>query len=477
MPHDRLQVVRRIFSAQAKGASVRIAICSYSRGVGNGIAQMDDYLVRHMDRNVCSPLSIFIDTSTDGLFKRISPGRLHVSLDIALDRLPEIFRHVDIVQFNGSYDPVVCSAAEIAGKALVVEVMHNVEPGMMHQNVLCTVCVSRAVQTVQPDVGKTGLIRNGIDTRRFAPPQQRRRNPDKIVLMQPARRDKAMHISLDVLAPLIAAHWCQAEFWMVGPGQDAVPGCGSSAVKYLGVRADMERLYAEADFMVLLSREESFGLVAAEAMACGCLPIVSGDGGPAEFVEHGRDGYVIDCARPEDIIKGILQAMGARGDDEDLRHAARRKAVTMLDIGNTVREYEGLYSEMMSRSPARQPVTRRSRELAVLESRLMTLALLRRHGRSLRELVPLFAKIAASDQVLDPARLRHPNWGSVMDVVSSLAHELALHGNPGLARSFYGKLLSSRIVFPQYLQNWLASDPAPDERRKIRQALEAMGCR
>lgn len=456
---------------------MRIAICSYSQGAGNGIARMDECLVRHLDRHTFSVLYIFIDVATDGVFKMVSPGRMHVSLDIALDTLPEIFRHVDIVQFNGSYDPVVCSAAEIAGKALVIEVMHNVEPGMMHRNVLHTVCVSRTVQMVQPNASNTSVVHNGIDTHKFAPVQERQRNPERIILMQPARRDKAMHMNLDDLAPAIGALCERAEFWMVGPGQDSALGRNSSAVKYLGVRTDMETLYATADFMILLSKKESFGLVAAEAMACGCLPIVSADSGPAEFVEHGRDGYVIDCTCPEKIVRGILQAICARGDDGAMRRAARSKAVTMLDIRNVVREYEGLYVEMMSRHPVKQGTPCQDGNLAVLESRLMSLALFHKHGRSLRELLPLFAKIASSEQLLDPARLRHPYWGSVMEIASSLAHELFLSGNTELVHSFYSKLLASRIIFPLYLRNWLQSNPSPDEGRRIRQALDALGCR
>ena len=454
---------------------MKIAICSYSQGVGNGIARMDEYLLQYLDRSKFSVLYVFIDARKDGLFERVAPGRVHLSLDIALKKLPEVFKHVDIVQFNGSYDPVVCSAAEIAGKKAVIEVMHNIEPGLMHHNVCRTVCVSRAVQRAQPDAGKASVIYNGVDTQRFVP-ARKRNGPGKIVVMQPTRRDKVMHANLEDLAPRIGVHYDNLEFWMVGPGQDMAHDGKSSGVKYLGVRADMEELYADADFMLLLSKEEPFGLVAAEAMACGCLPIVSHDGGAAEFVEHLADGYLVDCTRPEGIVPAILEALDARGGDGAMRLAARRKALDMLDIKNSVRLYERLYAEMASTSAVQEHGGSLSKELPAMESRMMTLAMFRRHGRSLRELAPIFAKIALSEQVFDPARLRHVFWGDVLEIVSSVAHELFRDGNKDAVFKFYNKLFSSRIIFPRYLRNWLESNPSPDAHVRIRHALDVLDC-
>jgi glycosyltransferase involved in cell wall biosynthesis len=478
MPHDRMKVVRHIFLhclVLEKEASVRIAICSYSQGVGNGIARMDEYLLQYLDRSMFSVLYVFIDAKKDGLFERVSPGRIHLSLDIALEKLSDIFRHVDVIQFNGSYDPVVCSAAEIAGKKVVIEVMHNIEPGMMHRNVRHTICVSRTVQRAQLDVGKTSVIYNGVDTQKFVPARIRR-YPGKIVVMQPARRDKVMHANLENIAPRIFAHNGNFEFWMVGPGQDKAYDENFSAMKYLGVRADMEELYANADFMLLLSKGDSFGLVAAEAMACGCLPIVSHDGGAAEFVEHLKDGYVVDCSRPEGIVPAILDALDAR-DDDAMRLAARRKALDMLDIKHSVRRYEQLYADMVSTSCAHEHGgTCLSKELSAMESRMMTVAMFHRHGRSMCELAPIFAKIALSEQVFDPSRLRHPFWGNVLEIVASVAHEIFRDGNKDAVFRFYDKLLSSRIIFPRYLRNWQESSPTPDTCSRIQHALDALGC-
>jgi glycosyltransferase involved in cell wall biosynthesis len=67
-------------------------------------------------------------------------------------------------------------------------------------------------------------------------------------------------------------------------------------------REDLEALYRRAlvywhaagvgvDISATPERCEHFGITVVEAASAGCVPIVFGAGGPAEFVEHGRTGF------------------------------------------------------------------------------------------------------------------------------------------------------------------------------------------
>lgn len=80
-------------------------------------------------------------------------------------------------------------------------------------------------------------------------------------------------------------------------------------------RAELARLYRAADVCVHAAREETFGLVAAEAMACGTPVVSSGSGGIREVVEHGRTGLTV---APGDA-DALAAALGGLLDDDARR--------------------------------------------------------------------------------------------------------------------------------------------------------------
>jgi glycosyltransferase involved in cell wall biosynthesis len=98
----------------------------------------------------------------------------------------------------------------------------------------------------------------------------------------------------------------------------------SQQVRFLGFveHQEMPRHYQQADLFVLPSRRESFGLVLAEAMACG-LPVVATTAGAIpEVVEDGVTGILVppdDAEALADAVVSLLsdrprmQAMGAAG--------------------------------------------------------------------------------------------------------------------------------------------------------------------
>lgn len=55
---------------------------------------------------------------------------------------------------------------------------------------------------------------------------------------------------------------------------------------------------------------EGFGLSIADAMACGLVCIVGKDGGPAEFIQHGTTGFVVDGRSTGAIIETLDLLVG-----------------------------------------------------------------------------------------------------------------------------------------------------------------------
>lgn len=82
-----------------------------------------------------------------------------------------------------------------------------------------------------------------------------------------------------------------------------------NAVEFLGFISDRERdcIYRVADAAVFPSLYEPFGIVALEAMACGCSVIASHVGGLREVVEHMRNGLTVYPDDPLSIAWAVDQ--------------------------------------------------------------------------------------------------------------------------------------------------------------------------
>jgi glycosyltransferase involved in cell wall biosynthesis len=68
---------------------------------------------------------------------------------------------------------------------------------------------------------------------------------------------------------------------------------------------EIRREYARSSVFVLPSLEDGFGLVCAEAMACGLPAIVTVNAGAADIITHGKDGFVVPIRSPDAIAKHI----------------------------------------------------------------------------------------------------------------------------------------------------------------------------
>lgn len=115
----------------------------------------------------------------------------------------------------------------------------------------------------------------------------------------------------------------------------------------IGARQNPFPFVAKADALVLTSRLESFGLVLAEAMACG-TPVVSVDavGGVREVLQDGACGLLVE----RDDAQALAAAMNTIVSDGRLRkrlvEAGFRRAET-LDIRNVAREWERMIDDFL----------------------------------------------------------------------------------------------------------------------------------
>jgi glycosyltransferase involved in cell wall biosynthesis len=87
----------------------------------------------------------------------------------------------------------------------------------------------------------------------------------------------------------------------------------------------------QARLFVLSSRWEGFGLVVAEAMACGC-PVLSTDcpSGPAEILEGGRYGRLTPVGDSVEMARAIEENLDAPVDSEILTTRAREFGIDRI---------------------------------------------------------------------------------------------------------------------------------------------------
>ena len=108
------------------------------------------------------------------------------------------------------------------------------------------------------------------------------------------------------------------------------------------------RFMAEADLFVLPSFYDSFGLVLAEAMACG-LPVVSTRcGGPEELVDE-PSGKLVPTGDSEALASGILEVIDRYGCYE--REAIRERAKASWDLQRVAERIHSLYEEVIGAAP------------------------------------------------------------------------------------------------------------------------------
>ena len=159
------------------------------------------------------------------------------------------------------------------------------------------------------------IIRNSIDTSIFKPyDRQSVRNileipSEKKVLMFASQKISNYRKGYDLLQKALE-HVSDCFLLVVGAGFDDVPD--KKEVRYLGTVKD-ERLmaycYAAADAFLLPSREDNLPNTMVEALCCGTPVVTMPNGGMADIVQNGVNGYISEEVSSEGFAKAINDCM------------------------------------------------------------------------------------------------------------------------------------------------------------------------
>ena len=107
-------------------------------------------------------------------------------------------------------------------------------------------------------------------------------------------------------------------------------------------------LYSAVDVMVIPSRQEAFGQMATEAMACGTPVVAFGHTGLLDIVDHKLNGYLAKLLDTSDLAQGLEWVLNAIDSDE-LGKNAREKVLNVFDSKLVGKQYIELYEYILNR--------------------------------------------------------------------------------------------------------------------------------
>jgi len=118
-------------------------------------------------------------------------------------------------------------------------------------------------------------------------------------------------------------------------------------VYLLGEQDHLEPLFFCADLFLLPSEQESFGLTALEAMACGVPVICAKTGGLPEVISHGETGFLFPIGEVRKMAESALDLLKDPERHELFRKESRKRASQYFNSDRIIPQYEAYYEEIL----------------------------------------------------------------------------------------------------------------------------------
>lgn len=292
-----------------------------------------------------------------------SPHLTHVPFSYASLRAG----HDDIV--DALYPTDALAAARWSartGKPSVFSLMGMVEPdvldGRRHGRQLlgqacrgcsAVVALSRAAaESLRRELSVDArVIAPGVDTDAFAPGGGRDRRPTIVCAAAIEEPRKRVELLVEAFARVRRE---RPDARLVLSRPRSLGATGRALAKRQGVElADLDgrdalaRAYRSAWVSALPSRNEAFGLVLAEALACGTPAVGTAEGGIPEVISAPDVGRLVEPGddEPARLARALLEALELASEPDTAR-ACRTRALE-LSTDACVDAYEALYRELV----------------------------------------------------------------------------------------------------------------------------------
>jgi len=119
-------------------------------------------------------------------------------------------------------------------------------------------------------------------------------------------------------------------------------------VQLLGQRSDGRRLMRLMDVLLVLSRIDSFGLAALEAMSAGIPVIALSAGGLPEIIRHGKNGCLIPDLEPATISAAVKKVLDEADFRESIIQGGLKTAREEFSVAQQVEATQRVIEECLS---------------------------------------------------------------------------------------------------------------------------------
>jgi glycosyltransferase involved in cell wall biosynthesis len=253
------------------------------------------------------------------------------------------FENCDIIHAHNAFPDGVASVKAFGNKFPIIVTVHgsdvnmyamkpNFQPNIVDalNKVNCIICVSTSLKNKLHEIGittKCEVIPNGVNTELFSPGDRTEAcrllglAPEKprIIFIGNFTKVKGVEYLIQSM-PAVLKEYPDCELILLGAQPEnnyikkynkLIESTGimnATKIVHMVPHEKLPPWMRASDLLVLPSIREGFGLVVAEALACGCPVVATKSGGPESIVGEGLGVLVTPCDY-EALGKGILRVL------------------------------------------------------------------------------------------------------------------------------------------------------------------------
>jgi glycosyltransferase involved in cell wall biosynthesis len=191
----------------------------------------------------------------------------------------------------------------------------------------------------------------GVDTSMYQP-VGKGDSKFRVLFVGSASITKGIGYLFDALRPLVEKNQC--ELWLVGAIEGAVKGLlekNRDIFVYKGIvpRAELSGIYSQGSVLVLPSVQEAFGMVQAQAMACGLPVIATTNTGAPNLFSDGIEGFIVPARNSLAIRNQIKWMIDHPNERAQMGNAAMRRIKELGGWDHYGEQCLAVYREVLAR--------------------------------------------------------------------------------------------------------------------------------